>query len=188
VGIAVESYRFERHLTEGGGHDTDHMLAVKDIVFLPHLAVALRSAGSGNGRPADPFIWPEHCVDMQFLAAHDLVLVGGGDSNFWHGAIFEPILRSFTNPESTVPLACDMRDTPSALSFYGSHAINLNLHNRHLIPGLETSRRHELDERRFPTAAMILAVENPFAKAPGRDHWCVFAARPRRLGTSAAVL
>ena len=187
-GIPLESYSFERHLTEGGGQDTDHMLAVKDIVFLPHLAVALRSAGAENGRPADPFIWPEHCVDMQFLAAHDLVLVGGGDSNFWHGAVFEPVLRSFMNPESTVPLACDMRDPSAALSFYGSQSINLRLHNRELIPGLETSRRHELDELRFPTAAMILAVENPFAKALGRNHWCVFAAGPRSLGTSGAVL
>lgn len=187
-GIPLESYSFERHLTEGGGLDTDHMLAVKDIVFLPHLAVALRTAGAENGRPADPFIWPEHTVDMQFLAAHDLVVVGGGDSNFWHGAVFEPVLRSFNHPPSTIPLACDLRDPSGALSFYGSQSINLNLHNRHLIPGLEKSRRYELDERRFPTSGMILAVENPFAKALGREHWCVFVAGPRSLGTSGAVL
>lgn len=187
-GIPLEKYSFERHMTEGGGQDTDHMLAVKDIVFLPHLAVALRAAGGEDGRPADPFIWPEHCVDIQFLAAHDLVVVGGGDSNFWHAAVFEPVLRSFTNPQSTVPLACDLRDPSGTLSFYGSQSINLNITNRHLIPGLEKARRHELDERRFPTSGMILAVENPFARALGRDHWCAFVAGPRSLGTSGAVL
>ncbi len=186
-GIPLEPYSFERHLT-GAAHDTEHSLAIKDVVYLPHLAVALRGAGYDRGRPADPFMWPEHCVDMQFLAAHDLVVVGGGDTNFWHGALFEPIFRSFSDPASTVPLAFDLRDPTGTLSFYGSQSINLQLTNRHLIPGLEGARRFELDERHFPTCAMILACENPFARALGRDHWCVFVAGTRSLGTSGAIL
>jgi hypothetical protein len=186
-GIALDEYSFERHYT-GAADDTEHSLAVKDVIFLPHLAVALRAAGYDPTRPADPFMWPEHCVDIQFLAAHDLVVVGGGDTNFWHGALFEPVYRAFTQPRSTIPLACDLRDPTGDLSFYGSASINLNLHNRHLIPGLEEARRYELDERRFPTSAMILAVDNPFARALGRDHWCTFVAGPRSLGTSGAVL
>jgi hypothetical protein len=186
-GIPLAEYRFERHYT-AAADDTEHSIAIRDLIFLPHLAVALRAAGFDATRPADPFMWPEHCVDIQFLAAHDLVVVSGGDTNFWHGAIFEPIYRAFTDPKSTVPLACDMRDPTGELSFYGSASINLNVHNRHLIPGLEKARRHELDERRFPTSAMILAVDNPFARALGRDHWCAFVAGPRSLGTSGAVL
>lgn len=186
-GIALEKYSFERQYT-GAADDVEHSIAIKDVIFLPHLAVALRAAGYDPTRPADPFMWPEHCVDIQFLAAHDLVVVSGGDTNFWHGALFEPVFRAFTQPPSTIPLACDLRDPTGELSFYGSTSINLSLHNRHLIPGLEKARRFELDERRFPTSAMILAVENPFAKALGRDHWCAFVAGPRSLGTSGAVL
>jgi hypothetical protein len=186
-GIPLDAYSFERQYT-GAADDTEHSIAIKDVIYLPHLAVALRAAAYDATRPADPFMWPEHCVDIQFLAAHDLVVVSGGDTNFWHGALFEPVFRAFAAPPSTVPLACDLRDPTGELSFYGSTSINLNLHNRHLIPGLEKARRHELDERRFPTCAMILAVENPFARALGRDHWCVFVAGPRSLGTSGGVL
>lgn len=186
-GIPLDAYSFERQYT-GAADDMEHSIAIKDVIFLPHLAVALRAAAYDGTRPADPFMWPEHCVDIQFLAAHDLVVVSGGDTNFWHGALFEPVFRSFTHTRSTIPLACDLRDPTGELSFYGSASINLNLHNRHLIPGLENARRYELDERRFPTSAMILAVENPFAKALGRDHWCVFVAGPRSLGTSGGVL
>ena len=182
-GIPLERYSFERHMTEGT-QDTDHMLATKDIVYLPHLAMALRR-GSDS---ADPFIWIEHCVDIPFLSTHDVVVVGGGDSNFWHAALFEPVLKSFESPKSTVPLALDLRDPAGSLSFYGSQSINVNLWNRELIPGLEKARRHELNERSFPTCAMILACENPFARAAGRRHWCDFVAGTRSLGTSGAIL
>jgi hypothetical protein len=186
-GIPVDAYSFERQYT-GAADDMEHSIAIKDVIYLPHLAVALRAAAFDQSRPADPFMWPEHCVDIEFLAAHDLVVVSGGDTNFWHGALFEPIYRAFAQPASTIPLACDLRDPTGELSFYGSASINLNLYNRHLIPGLEKARRFELDERRFPTAAMILAVDNPFARALRRDHWCVFVAGTRSLGTSGAVL
>jgi hypothetical protein len=185
-GIPLERYSFERHLTEGArAKDIDHMLAVKDIVYLPELAQALRPGGLSTG---EPFIWPEHHVDMPFLACHDVVVVGGGDSNFWHAALFEPVRQSFLHPPSTIPLALDLRDSGGEISYYGSRMINVALAGKEAIPGLEKARRFELDERRFPTCAMILAVENPFARAIGRSHRCVFVAGTRSLGTSGAVL
>jgi hypothetical protein len=183
-GIPLERYSFERHLTEGR-QDTDHMLAVRDIVYLPELAHALRPDSPLAG---EAFTWPEQTVDIPFLAAHDVVVVGGGDSNFWHGALFEPVRQSFLNPPSTIPLALDLRDSGGDISYYGSRMINVSLAGKQAIPGLEKARRFELDERRFPTCAMILAVENPFARAIGRSHWCVFVAGTRSLGTSGAVL
>jgi hypothetical protein len=183
-GIPLERYSFERHMTEGQ-QDTDHMLAIKDIVYLPELAQALRP----NGLSGEPFMWPEHTVDMPFLASHDIVVIGAGDSNFWHAALFEPVRQSFLNPPSTIPLALDLRDSgDSPVSFYGSRLINVALVGKEKIPGLEKARRFELDERRFPTCAMLLAVENPFARALGRSHWCVFVSGMRSLGGSGAVL
>lgn len=188
-GIPLERYSFERHLTEGRGgrQDTDHMLAIKDIVYLAELAQALRPEGLSAA--AEPFIWPEHHVDIPFLASHDLVVIGGGDSNFWHAALFEPVRQSFLNPASTIPLALDLRDSGGGeISFYGSRMINVALAGKEQIPGLEKARRFELDERRFPTCAMILAAENPFARALGRSHWCTFVAGTRSLGGCGAVL
>src|SRR5439155_18077822 len=137
---------------------------------------------------AEPFLWSEQCVDLEFLAAHDVVVVGGGDSNFWHAALFEPVLQSFAKPRSTIPLALDLCDHSGDLSFFGSRSINVAPAGKEQIPGLERARRFELDERRFPTCAMILAVENPFARALRRAHWCAFVAGTRSVGTSAAVL
>jgi hypothetical protein len=185
-GIPVERYSFERHMTEGR-QDIDHMLAIKDILYVPELAQALRP--QGFDATAEPFMWPEHHVDMPFLASHDLVVIGGGDSNFWHAALFEPVRQSFLNPPSTIPLALDLLDSgDSGVPFYGSRLINVRLAGKERIPGLEKARRYELDERRFPTCAMIVAVENPFARALGRDHWCVFVSGMRSLGGSGAVL
>lgn len=186
-GIPLERYSFERHMTEGavGRQDIDHMLAVKDIVYLPELAQALRP----DGLSGEPFMWPEHTVDIPFLANHDIVVVGAGDSNFWHAALFEPVRQSFLSPPSTIPLALDLRDSgDSPVSFYGSRSINVALAGKERIPGLEKARRFELDERRFPTCAILLAVENPFARALGRSHWCVFVSGMRSLGGSGAVL
>jgi hypothetical protein len=50
------------------------------------------------------------------------------------------------------------------------------------------AERVELDERLYPTYAMILACRNPYAAALDQSHWCVFIAGTRSLGTSAAVL
>jgi hypothetical protein len=50
------------------------------------------------------------------------------------------------------------------------------------------SEQVQLDERLYPTHAMILACRNPFAAAAGRSRWVVFVAGTRSLGTSGAVL
>jgi hypothetical protein len=185
AGIPLEPYMFEREPAEGA-QDIDHMLAVRDVMYLANLAHALRGRDDNWGAAGKAFIWPEHCVDMSFLAAHDVCIVGGGDTNFWHGALFEQVHRSFQTPPSTIPLALDLRE--GGTPFYTSRTINTRLSDSNRIPGLEKSRRMEVDERRFPTAAVILACENPFARALGRDHWCVFLAGTRSLGTAGAVL
>src|SRR5699024_5729347 len=97
LGLPIPPYTFARDLPEGV-QDTDHTLAVKDLVYLPELAAAL-------GATEPPARWPEHCVDPVLLADRDVVGVGGPDTNFWHGALFEPVAREFGNPESSVPLA-----------------------------------------------------------------------------------
>jgi hypothetical protein len=183
-GIALDPYVFERERSEGT-QDTDHMLATKDLVFLANLGQALR-ADAGAGPASEPFIWPEHCVDLPFLAHHDLCVVGGGDTNFWHAALFEPVYQSFRDPKSTIPLAVDLRETENP--FYSSRTINLRMAGREQIPGLEGARRFELDERNFPTCGIILACENPYARASERHHWCAFVAGTRSLGTAGAML
>ncbi|MDQ2984060.1 MAG: hypothetical protein M3R70_09080 [Actinomycetota bacterium] len=183
-GIALDPYVFERERSEGT-QDTDHMLATKDLVYLANLGQALR-VEAGTSAASEPFIWPEHCVDLPFLTNHDLCVVGGGDTNFWHAALFEPVYQSFNDPPSTVPLAVDLRELENP--FYSSRTINVRLAGRERIPGLEGARRFELDERNFPTCGMILAVENPYARASERNHWCVFIAGTRSLGTAGAML
>jgi hypothetical protein len=72
--------------------------------------------------------------------------------------------------------------------FYSSRTINVRLAGAERIPGLEGARRLELDERNFPTCGIILAVENPYARASEREHWCTFVAGTRSLGTAGAML
>jgi hypothetical protein len=186
-GVPIRRYTFGRHLTEGN-QDIDHMLAVKDLMYLPHLAGAFRVSGARGNATAEPFVWPEHCVDIPLLADRDPIIIGGGDSNFWHAALFEAVFRRFATPPSTVPLALDLRYMSGQISFYGSRTINVHLAGRDRIPGLEGARHFELDERRFPTCAMILACENPFAGALKQSRPCIFIAGTRSLGTSGAVL
>ncbi|HEX2807400.1 MAG TPA: hypothetical protein VHN80_14640 [Kineosporiaceae bacterium] len=183
-GVPMAPYSFERELPEGV-QDTDHTLAVKDLVFVPELVALLR----GPDPMADaPVMWPEHCVDLAQLAERDVVVVGGPDTNFWHGALFEPVARQFAAPPSSVPLALDLREGPVELPSYGSRSMSV------VLAGLSSVLRHtredraELDERLYPTYGMILACRNPFAAAIGRSHWCAFVAGTRSLGTSGAVL
>ena len=174
---------FDRELPEGV-QDVDHTLAVKDLVFLPELAAAL----TGGDETADaPVMWPEHCVDPVLLAEHDLVVVGGPDTNFWHGGLFEPVAREFARPRSSVPLALDMREG-GAFPSYGSRSLTTVA--RRVVGGLPArpGARGPADERLYPTHAMILACRNPYAAALGRSRWCVFVAGTRSLGTSGAVL
>lgn len=178
LGFPIAPYDFARELP-GGVHDSDHTLAVKDLVFLPELAMAL-------GATEAPVMWPEHCVDPQLLAEHDLVIVGGPDTNFWHGALYEPVAREFTRPASSVPLALGMRG-PGELPTYGSRMLTAVLAGSGAVFPHSRAERVELDERLYPTHAMILACRNPYAAAIGRSHWCVFLAGTRSLGTSGAV-
>jgi hypothetical protein len=191
-GIPLAPYRFERELPEGV-QDTDHTLAVKDLVFVPELAAVLRAAVAEPAARADPLagapiMWPEHCVDPLQLAHRDVVVVGGPDTNFWHGALFEPVARSFATPPSSVPLAMSLREGPVDLPSYGSRALSV------VLSGIGAALQHtrhdeaELDERLYPTYGMVLACRNPFAAAIGRSHWCVFVAGTRSVGTSGAVL
>jgi hypothetical protein len=183
-GIPLAPYSFERELPEGV-QDTDHTLAVKDLVFVPELAALLRGSGSLADAPA---MWPEHCVDLALLAERDVVVVGGPDTNFWHGALFEPVARQFDSPASAVPLALDLREGPRDLPSYGSRSMTVVLSGLSSVLGHTRQDRAELDERLYPTYGMVLACRNPLAAAIGRSHWCVFVAGTRSLGTSGAVL
>jgi hypothetical protein len=131
---------------------------------------------------------PEHCVDPVQLAGRDVVVVGGPDTNFWHGALYEPVARAFATPPSSVPLAAGLREGSPELPSYGSRSLSV------VLAGLSSAVRHtrhdraELDERLYPTYGMVLACRNPFAAAVGRSHWVTFVAGTRSLGTSGAVL
>jgi len=183
LGIPLAPYVFDRELPEGV-QDVDHTLAVKDLVFVPELAAALR----GDDPMADaPIMLPEHCVDPGLLAERDVVLLGGPDTNFWHGALFEAAAREYARPPSSVPLAMDLREE-GAFPTYGSRSMTVLLAGARSAFSHTREERVELDERLYPTYAMILACRNPYAAAVGRSHWCVFVAGTRSLGTSGAVL
>jgi hypothetical protein len=187
-GIPMSPYTFERELPEGV-QDTDHTLAIKDLVFVPELAAALTEGAATQETLLEaPVMWPEHCVDPAQLAQRDVVVVGGPDTNFWHGALFEPVARSFAAPASSVPLALDLRDASGILPAYGSRSISVVLADTSAVLRHTREERTELDERLYPTYGMILACRNPFAAAVGRSHWCTFVAGTRSLGTSGAVL
>ena len=183
LGIPLAPYVFDRELPEGV-QDVDHTLAVKDLVFVPELAAGLR----GDDPMADaPIMWPEHSVDPGLLAERDVVLLGGPDTNFWHGAMFEAAAREFARPPSSVPLAMDLREE-GVFPTYGSRSMTVQLAGARSVFSHSREERVELDERLYPTYAMVLACRNPYAAAVGRSHWCVFVAGTRSLGTSGGVL
>jgi hypothetical protein len=186
-GIPLAPYGFERELPEGG-QDVDHTLAVKDLVFVPELAAALSADGRLANQRDGPVMVPEHCVDPGLLARRDVVVIGGPDTNFWHGALFEPVARQFAQPRSPVPLALDLRDLRAGFSVYGSRSMSVGLTDLGAVFRHTREERADLDERLYPTYGMALATRNPFAEAIGRSHWCVFVAGTRSLGTSGAVL
>jgi len=185
-GIPLAPYGFDRELPDGV-QDVDHTLAVKDLVFVPELVAALSPQG-GDHRPGGPAMLPEHCVDPRLLADRDVVVIGGPDTNFWHGALFEPVARQFTVPRGDVPLALDLRDLSTGVPVYGSRSMSVQLSGLGSVFHHTRQDRADLDERLYPTYAMVLATRNPFAAAIGRSHWCVFVAGTRSLGTCGAVL
>jgi hypothetical protein len=179
-GIPLAPYEFERELPEGG-QDVDHTLAVKDLVFVPELAAAL-------GASDEPVMLPEHCVDPVLLSRRDVVVIGGPDTNFWHGALFEPVAREFEMPRSAVPLALDLRDRANGIASYGSRSMSVRLTDLGSVFRHTREERADLDERLYPTHGMVLVTRNPFAAAAGLSRWCVFVAGTRSLGTSGSVL
>jgi hypothetical protein len=183
AGIPLPSLDFERELPEGA-QDPDHTLAIKDVAYLPDLVLALQEVGACIGSPV---AWPEHCVDPMIIAARDVIVIGGPDTNFWHAALFEAVSREFDAPRSSVPLAIRLRELRGGYPVYGSRSILLNLHEPADLPRIDEGSL-ELDERIFPTYGMILACRNPFAAAVGASRWCVFLAGSRSLGTSGVVL
>jgi len=183
AGIPLPSLDFERELPEGA-QDPDHTLAIKDLAYLPELVLALQEVGACVGSPV---AWPEHCVDPMIIAARDVIVIGGPDTNFWHAALFEATSREFDTPKSSVPLAMSLRELRGGYPVYGSRSILLNLYEPVGLPRTEDGSI-ELDERIFPTFGMILACRNPFAAAVGASRWCVFLAGTRSLGTCGTVL
>lgn len=167
----------------GASRDLDHSLAVKDVVGLPSLAVAL-----GAGRPVArhrPLVWPEHCVDPSLLSASDVIAVGGGDTNFWHAALFEMVWEDFAT--SSIPLALTLRQNAlgERPGRYGSERLAarlVGLSETLVVP--EHRGGVILSEREFPTYAMILVARNPLSL---RGHTCTFVAGTRSLGTAGAV-
>jgi hypothetical protein len=184
AGIPLGPYIFERELPDGS-QDSEHTLAIKDLVYLPELGDALRRVGAVN---PPPLIRPEHCVDPQLLASRDLIIVGGADTNFWHAALFEPVAREFEDPRSSVPLALDLRDTAGTFPTYGSRVLTARLAELASVFSHTRNDEVELDERVYPTYGMILACRNPYATAIGQSRWCLFIAGTRSLGTSGGVL
>lgn len=183
AGIPLPALSFERELPEGA-QDPDHTLAVRDLVYVPELVLALREAGACLGTPVT---WPEHCVDPLMIASRDVIVIGGPDTNFWHAALFEAVAREFDVPGSSVPLAMSLRELRNGYPVYGSRSMLAHLHDPADLPQPEDGLL-EMDERLFPTFGMIMACRNPFAAALGQSRWCVFVAGTRSLGTSGAVL
>lgn len=183
AGIPLPVLSFERELPEGA-QDPDHILAIRDLTYVPELALALQETGACLGTPVT---WPEHCVDPMMIASRDVVIIGGPDTNFWHAALFEAVAREFDIPGSSIPLGVSLRELRNGDPVYGSRSMLVRLHDPADLPQPEDGLL-EMDERLFPTFGMIMACRNPFAAAVGVSRWCVFVAGTRSLGTSGAVL
>jgi len=183
AGIPLPVLSFERELPEGA-QDPDHTLAIRDLAYVPELVLALREAGASLGTP---LTWPEHCIDPMVIASHDVIVIGGPDTNFWHAALYEAVARDFDVAGSSVPLAMGLREVRNGSPVYGSRSMLVSLHDPAELPRPDDGPL-ELDERLFPTVGMIVACRNPLAAAIGLSRWCVFVAGTRSLGTSGAVL
>jgi hypothetical protein len=166
-------------------NDDDHSFASRDVCYLAELGGELTALGT----PARPLCMPEHCVDIDMLAEHDLVILSGPDTNFWHAVLYETVALRFEQPSSSIPLALSLRDTTtSGTPIYGSSDMFVHLKD----VARATAWRGEPDTARLaetvrPTCGMILATSNPLAD-PASGRWCVFLAGLRSLGTMAATL
>ena len=115
LGSGTQEFQLIRQLPRA--NDTNHAFASRDVCYIADMAHELRLTGSGHR----PLVRPEHTVDLDQLATHNLVVVSGPDTNFWHAALYEAVARGFDNPPSTVPLALGLRDmTAKGVPIYGS--------------------------------------------------------------------
>lgn len=174
-----------------GDTEEEHTLAIRDLLYAADLRVAFDRLVGSDCEAAQPFIWPEHCVDPLQLADHDLIIVGGPDTNYWHGLLYEMAFRAFAHPPSEIPLALGMRKRVGARPMYSSEAIYTSLWQamRQFYSDRADDPDWPIDERSFPTTGMIVACRNPLRR-PGDDtvRRCFFVAGPRSLGTSGALL
>ncbi|MEU4092279.1 hypothetical protein [Streptomyces sp. NPDC026673] len=181
-GLPLSPYVVERELSGDNG-SAQRLLPVRDLTFTTALATALVA---GSDQPVPP-LTPEHCVDPLQIAQHDVVIVGGPDTNFWHAVLFEPLHQEFALPASSVPLAFRMRrERDGGIPVYGNT----------IASAVRDGQGH--DERHAssslfghvlqPTYGMILACRNPLAAALGLSRWCVFVAGTTSLATAGAVL
>ncbi|MET8581341.1 hypothetical protein ABZX39_10665 [Streptomyces collinus] len=181
-GIPLAPYVVERELSGGNG-SAQRLLPVRDLTFTTRLATALVA---GSDQPV-PDLTPEHCADPVQLARHDVVVVGGPDTNFWHAVLFEPLHREFAFPASSVPLAFGMRrERDGGVPVYGNTIASVLSADGDGEPRHASTAAfgHVLQ----PTYGMILACRNPLAAALGLSRWCVFVAGTTSLGTAGAVL
>lgn len=185
LGAGVPPFRIIRDLPQA--NDTDHSFASRDVVYLPELGRELADLGSGG---YGPLAMPEHCVDPELLAGRDLVVLSGPDTNFWHAALFEAVVRRFEAPDSAVPMAIGLRDVSSrGVPLYGSADLFLRLYRAAEATGRgsDDSGLVRLPEAQHPTYGLVLAVTNPLSP-PTNLRWCVFVCGVRSLGTMAASL
>jgi hypothetical protein len=170
------------------GNDQEHTMASRDICYLADLGAELLAL-AGDVRAHCPLVMPEHCVDTELLAKHDLVLVSGPDTNFWHAALFEAVATGFDAPPSTLALPMSLRDmTSGGVAVYGSSDLFVRLRGASLATGREADGDSvRLSETARPTYGAVMATTNPLSSAAD-PHWCLFAAGLRSLGTMAATL
>jgi hypothetical protein len=168
------------------GNDVNHTFASRDFCYVAELSQQLARIGT----PSTPVSRPEHCVDPDLLAEHDLVVLAGPDTNFWHAALYEAVARRFERPQSSVPLAVGLRDDSShGLPIYGSADLFTRVVGAARSVGLraDAAGAVRISEVARPTMGFVLATTNPLSD-PARPRWCVFSAGLRSVGTMAATL
>ena len=184
LGPLVPNFELIRSLPQA--NDPNHTFASRDVCYLPELGAELMLMAES----ASPLARPEHCVDTKLLADHDLVIVSGPDTNFWHAALYEGVARRFGSPVSSIRLGAGLRDVSSAgVPVYGSSDLFVRV--RHASEAF--SRRPDdngevrLPEATHPTYGFLLLTTNPLSD-PHAPRWCVFVAGLRSIGTMAATL
>ena len=184
-GLDVPDIDFRRMLP-GGRSEEDHGVRTRDYAFLADLAGAVAKRGGNVERP---FIWPEHTVDPFMLADHNVVVVGGPDTNFWHAALLELSHQAFTLPPSPIRLGVSTRsDQSGGVPTYGMEQVWVDVPGLdRVIPEVPPGRPAVMHANRYPSYAFILAMDNRLAMAKGKRRAVVLVFGMRSLATTAAV-